>query len=174
MTAHAIPPRPLVEVVADMLAYQAEDFDGDKDISATDLMDAFTGWRAELAASLRNHTVTPEISEVVSGLRGAISACLTQIEQMKGLFDDEDGAIARAVDEAEHELEITGPYAAAPLPVRRIAITMDGGLIQSIYSPCAMPDVEIVVFDHDVDGAQSECLCDISFADGSPPRLAVV
>lgn len=32
---------------------------------------------------------------------GALDACVTQIEQMRGMFDDADGTIQEAVDDAE-------------------------------------------------------------------------
>lgn len=53
-----------------------------------------------------------ENSEPVSGRRddvndlaGALDSCLNQIHQMKGMFDDDDGAIQDAIDDAELALE---------------------------------------------------------------------
>lgn len=47
---------PLWAILADMLAYEAEQFDGDEDspldISGADLVDAFTTWRGQLRAAL--------------------------------------------------------------------------------------------------------------------------
>lgn len=39
--------------------------------------------------------------EAADELQGALDSCVTQIEQMKGLFNDEDGNIQSALDEAE-------------------------------------------------------------------------
>lgn len=49
-------------------------------------------------------------------LAGALDSCLTQIYQMKGLFDDSDGAIQNAIDDAElvlqaHRTSTTAPRA---------------------------------------------------------------
>lgn len=38
-------------------------------------------------------------------LAAALGQLLEQVYQMRGLFDDEDGAIARAVQDAEQALE---------------------------------------------------------------------
>ncbi len=40
-------------------------------------------------------------AERISELRGALSALLDQVYQMRGMFSDEDGAIDRAVSDAE-------------------------------------------------------------------------
>jgi hypothetical protein len=41
------------------------------------------------------------VDEVQSALLGALDACTTQIEQMRGMFDDSDGTIAQALEDAE-------------------------------------------------------------------------
>ena len=38
-------------------------------------------------------------------LRAALGQLLEQVYQMQGMFDDEDGAIARAIEDAEDALE---------------------------------------------------------------------
>lgn len=43
----------------------------------------------------------PDWKAIATNLAGALDACVTQIEQMKGMFDDSDGAIQRALDDAE-------------------------------------------------------------------------
>lgn len=47
--------------------------------------------------------VTMEVNweKVARNLAGALDSCVTQIEQMKGLFPDDDGNIAQALQEAE-------------------------------------------------------------------------
>lgn len=47
--------------------------------------------------------VTMEVNweEVARNLAGALDCCVTQIQQMKGLFPDDDGNIADALQEAE-------------------------------------------------------------------------
>lgn len=38
--------------------------------------------------------------QIAQTLAGALDTCVTQIEQMKGMFDDSDGAIQQALDDA--------------------------------------------------------------------------
>lgn len=47
----------------------------------------------------------PDHREVLDEAAGALSACVEQIGQMEGMFDDEDGTIADAVEAAEDALE---------------------------------------------------------------------
>lgn len=59
-------------------------------------------------------------SQVCDALAGALEALLQQVEQMKGLFDDGDGSIQRAIDDA---VKAQGAYrsatASAGLPATR-------------------------------------------------------
>lgn len=52
-----------------------------------------------------NSKVTKEVREALCSGLGSIDALLTQCEQMRGMFPDNDGAIARAVDDAEEATE---------------------------------------------------------------------
>lgn len=45
------------------------------------------------------------IQENMRGMAGALQACVDQIQQMKGLFDDSDGTIEDALQAAEEALE---------------------------------------------------------------------
>lgn len=45
--------------------------------------------------------VAPSLKEAGASLADALSECLEQIDQMRGMFDDKDGAIAAAVDQAD-------------------------------------------------------------------------
>lgn len=47
----------------------------------------------------------PDATTVLKTSLGALDACLTQIGQMRGMFDDSDGAIQDAVDAAEEAIE---------------------------------------------------------------------
>lgn len=51
-----------------------------------------------------------------SGLAGALQACVLQIEQMKGMFDDSDGTIQDALDAAEESLNGFYGIREAPAP----------------------------------------------------------
>lgn len=43
-------------------------------------------------------------SNIVADLRGALTECLHQIEQMHGMFDDADGRIQAALDDGHKAL----------------------------------------------------------------------
>jgi hypothetical protein len=47
----------------------------------------------------------PAATTVLTTCLGALDACLTQIGQMRGMFDDSDGAIQDTVDAAEEAIE---------------------------------------------------------------------
>jgi hypothetical protein len=53
--------------------------------------------------SIENRRPT-RMTELERALAGALSACVEQIEQMRRMFDDEDGTIAEAVDAADEAL----------------------------------------------------------------------
>lgn len=47
----------------------------------------------------------PNLLDAGRGLASALADCLEQISQMRGMFDDNDGAIQQAVDEADGALD---------------------------------------------------------------------
>jgi hypothetical protein len=51
-----------------------------------------------------NSGSTPDWEAVARNMAGALAASLTQIEQMKGLFDDADGTIAQTLDDIDEAL----------------------------------------------------------------------
>lgn len=66
---------PLWAILDDMLAYEAEQFDGDGDspldISGSDLVDAFTTWRGQLRAALAVRSASLKALErIAARLRG--------------------------------------------------------------------------------------------------------
>lgn len=50
---------------------------------------------------------------------------------------------------------------------KRLAIVMEGGLVQSVVSDGMFPDLEIVVIDYDIEGSNPEPLVSVPQADGS-------
>lgn len=52
-------------------------------------------------------SVSQTLTRKPSDLRSALGQLLDQVEQMKGLFPDEDGSIARAIEDAEQALKET-------------------------------------------------------------------
>ena len=45
--------------------------------------------------------------EGLQALRASLQDCLTQIYQMRGMFDDADGTIQDTIDDAEETLRLT-------------------------------------------------------------------
>ncbi|WP_454629577.1 hypothetical protein [Bradyrhizobium cenepequi] len=70
----------------------------------------------EVSGSLALAAPPPDWRKIADDLAGALDSCTHQIGQMSGMFDDEDGTIAAAVEGAD---EATGAYrkAVAGLPV---------------------------------------------------------
>ncbi|MBP8275389.1 MAG: hypothetical protein KAX55_00650 [Propionivibrio sp.] len=82
--------------------------------------------------------VTMEVNweEVARNLAGALDCCVTQIEQMKGLFPDDDGNIAEALQEAEEaERMLARAHEAAKVPVIDIE-KLEWESLQKAISEC--------------------------------------
>lgn len=86
-------------------------------------------------------------------LRAALSALLEQAYQMRGMFDDSDGAIATAIDAAQDALyetagtpePATGETDGASEPVR-VLVVLNGGCVSDVW---ASAPVKLEVFDWD-------------------------
>lgn len=48
--------------------------------------------------------------KVIYELVAALNGCLHQISQMRGMFNDEDGTIQAAVDDADEALDMADAY----------------------------------------------------------------
>ena len=73
----------------------------------------------------------------------------------------------------EHKGEIPAPVASPSKPKVRIAVIMDGGVVQNVLSS---EDVEVVIADYDTDGADPDDLTEIfpdafGFYQPFPPEL---
>lgn len=132
-------------------------------LSEAQLWVAFEVASHTMAAALRN-------ASAVIGLLD------DQISQMEGMFSDEDGQIAEAREEAEEtctqiEAMLKHHKAGEPLPVPEIYITMDGGLIEDVYSTGSLVGASYTVIDYDVEGAE-----DVQFierADGTVTEACI-
>lgn len=60
------------------------------------------GWNA--VADHGDAATPPYDHPAIAAARGAIDSLMTQIEQMRGMFDDDDGAIQAALDDGEAAL----------------------------------------------------------------------
>lgn len=75
-------------------------------------------WKDFLTISIDYQNVqVPDPSGQVRDLRGALSLCVHEIEQMRGMFDDDDGNIEAALDAAQDALQHD-----IPKPSRVIAV----------------------------------------------------
>lgn len=51
-----------------------------------------------------------EHRQIIRGLQAVLAQCTDQIAQMQGMFDDEDGTIRNALDEAEEMQQKASRY----------------------------------------------------------------
>lgn len=172
--SHA-PEVPLWAVLDDMLAYKREQFDGDPEtdlnVSGADLVDAFTEWRGQLKDALRAARpviVYSDTVQIVRNLQGAISSMDDQISQMEGMFDDDDGAIAQARADGDDASEEAHQFLGAAMhepdarpALIKIGVTLQGGMVQDVYSPHQLAGVEVVVIDYDTDGTDDGDLSEV-------------
>lgn len=72
---------------------------------------------------------------------------LDQVQQMRGLFPDEDGAIGRAVDDAKEALDF----------VPRLAVVIEGGVLSSIITDDpGLVGTDVLLIDYDTDGVDAK------------------
>lgn len=88
---------------------------------------------------------------------GAIDTLSTQVHQMKGMFDDEDGAITAALEEAQEAIDGARPaiarYEAEKDILPAAVIMMEGGCIQ--YVATNQP-TKLLFLDYDTEGSQED------------------
>lgn len=147
----------LIASMADMIEYsiEAHVYDTDNgDVIPDDCQ--YVGMVAEARAWMASQRpfAMPPIGamEIIADLRGSLSELDQQVDQMKGMFDDSDGAIQQAQEEASEALHRARVYedAVSAAPVQ-IFVTIDGGNFQGVTCAQPVPNVEVVVIDHDVE-----------------------
>lgn len=118
-----------------------------------------------------NTPILPSFEAVTAALEkalGAIDAMATQIEQMKGLFPDDDGTIEDAIqagDEAGSEgRALLVAMAESKVTAPAMIVTMDGGLIQHL---CANMPIEVMVVDYDYEGATEDEISRVRQTEGA-------
>lgn len=118
-------------------------------------------------------SASPRLRDAGNGLRSALSGCLEQISQMASMFDDNDGAIAAAVEEAyaakgkwreaEKAVDEKAPLLLADLDTSALTAELRRrGLAVSVWGPADLAQLfeecaesrEIA----DLDDAQYDCL----------------
>lgn len=91
---------------------------------------------------------------IATGLAGALAGAVDQIGQMKGMFDDKDGAIQTALDDADEALARYSTPPAMPAQALPVIVAMEGGLCQIVVShDPAMIGKPYVVVDYDTEGS---------------------
>lgn len=90
---------------------------------------------------------------VIKGLQGALSFLDQQVDQMKGLFPDDDGQIAEAQQDAEDAQTLANQFLQTVSDPAQIVVIVEGGLVQAITPTRRLPGVEVVVIDYDVEGS---------------------
>jgi hypothetical protein len=150
--------RSLWAIVDEIVDYHAKEFDGDPEVENCDVSGADTvEWLAQIRLELRDamKAARPTIPagdarQQITGLIGTIDSLTHEVEQMKGLFKDDDGNIERALDEAEEAVTDVRAWLDAAMPVEaKVYVEVDGGLLGGAWASVPMPGVELVFIDLD-------------------------
>jgi hypothetical protein len=99
-------------------------------------------------------SLTEKLVDALREARAALSNCTDQIEQMQGMFDDSDGAIANALADAEKAEHDAG---AALLAFKHdkgsaVAITVSGGVAEIADWHNWPHGLTVYLIDYDNDG----------------------
>lgn len=113
---------------------------------------------------------------IARDLAGALSSCSDQIGQMRGMFDDGDGAIAEAVEAADEASEAyTTACAASPdtpsSPLRLTAVVAGGCLVEITTDDPVLRGIAYTVVDFDCEGV--ERLGTVVRKDGSTESVVI-
>ena len=101
----------------------------------------------------------------IDNAMGALSNLIEQVEQMKGMFPDEDGTIQDAIDDAEEAILGLRELSDGKPVTADIAVILDGGLVQHVtMRGGTMPRVFVV--DYDTEGADNDDVCGVPQDDG--------
>lgn len=84
-----------------------------------------------------------------TSLAGALEACMEQISQMKGMFDDEDGAIQRAINSGEAALQMH--QRAVIQSPQKLVVVIEGGLVREVLSAQGGFSVAVIDYDKNAD-----------------------
>lgn len=151
---------PLFALLDEMLAFEAEAFENDGSVNGAGMVDAFVSFRARLRIALEDRRAAvagfsaPPIGllEIAEDLSASISGLDHQIEQMKGMFPDDDGTIRQAQDDGDEARQRLAMYrkatAAGPL---HLYVTVEGGNVQGVICDRPAGGVKVTVIDYDVD-----------------------
>ncbi len=111
---------------------------------------------------LSAETIVPlaiDWQKIAQALAGHLSNCMEQIGQMKGMFDDGDGSIQQAIDDADETLACynaaqAGNPASAPSPLRLTAIVAGGRLVELVTDDLTLRGIPYTIADLDCDGSE--------------------
>ncbi len=112
------------------------------------------------------------LSEAIGASIGTINQLLEQIGQMRGMFDDADGTIAEAVDNAEAEVEALERFR-TNLKERppTVVVTIEDGLVDVVTTDTPLLEgVKVLKLDRDTDGADPDDLVRVRMTKGKPFR----
>lgn len=133
--------------------YEEDEFDTWRE-SCTDVHDAWEQIQAGSNNSLHIEEVVMDLpsvqnAELIENLRGALGACVDQINQMSGSFDDADGTIQAALDAAAQAeaAALASPACSRP----RVGVEVVGGVADVTQCPDGV-DVEIIDHDNERNG----------------------
>lgn len=112
--------------------------------------------------------------EVISDLMGARDGLDHQVEQMKGMFPDDDGTIRQAQDdgdEAVKRAEMLLKLTEEQKPVT-VMVLVSGGVAQSVLFSSPAPGLTVHVVDYDTEGCDPEALATV--VDGKNTDTATI
>lgn len=108
----------------------------------------------------------PGSVQLIRDLRGTVADLTGQVEQMKGLFLDDDGAIQQALDDAdETDLRAKLYLDTLNAGALRVSLTVEGGNVQSAWAAFPMPELTVCVYDVDVED-EDRGVYSVEFAPG--------
>lgn len=99
-------------------------------------------------------------TKAIDNAMGALSNLIEQVEQMKGMFPDEDGTIEDAVDDAEAAILELRELSEGKTDATDIAVILDGGLVQHVTMRGGTTP-RVFVVDYDTEGADDDDVCGV-------------
>lgn len=126
----------------------------------------------QLNAPATTDAIAPTIAALLAASLGqalaVIDSMRTQINQMKGFFDDSDGTLLAALSDADHmdqaAADIISRYEAEKTMLPAAVVVMDSGLIVDVSTNQPM---DLLFIDYDTEGVEEDRL---SLVKAWPPR----
>ncbi len=144
----------VAEIIADMLAYEAEAFDEDEEVDGSDLVGAFAAWRGQLRTALES----APIPEAVPGLLALIQAG----DNLAGLVEDAETQHIYDFDSGDEQPDDcaykvgreawdAAKEGASPPAGVQVVIVIKGGMVENAFAYGLPGGAKLFVADRDGD-----------------------